>query len=124
MTAFAVEEPMTAAVLPPPFRRDVQPDRDRVIVRLAGELDLVEAPAVATTITELLDVGFQRIIVDLRSVSFIDSAGLRTLLASRGRCHEQGAVLALVRGPRQVERIFELTETASLFAFEDPRTLR
>jgi len=31
---------MAATVPPTPFRCDVQPDRDRVIVRLAGELDL------------------------------------------------------------------------------------
>lgn len=115
---------MMAAVLPPPFRCDVQPDRDRVIVHLEGELDLLGAPAVADTIADLLDVGFQRIVVDLRSVSFIDSSGLRTLLTSRSRAYERGAALALVRGPQQVERVFELTGTSSLFAFEDARRLR
>ena len=93
-------------------------------MHLEGELDLLGAPAVADTITDLLDVGFQRIVVDLRLVSFLDSTGLRTLLTSRSRAYERGVALALVRGPRPVERIFELTGTSSLFAFEDARRLR
>jgi len=106
---------MTAAVLPPPFRCDVQPDRDRVVVRPAGEVDLFEAP-----VLNRLSNGFERIVVDLRLLSFMDSMGVELLLAIRERAHEHGAALALVRGPWQVERLFELTATASLFAFEDP----
>ena len=115
---------MTAAAIPPPFHCDVQPDRDRVIVRLSGDFDLFAAPAVVDTITELLDVGFTRIVVDLRRLSFIDSTGLQSLLTMRARAHERGATFALVHGPHAVERIFEITETTSLFAFEDPRSVR
>jgi len=115
---------MTPAVTPFPFRCDVVPDRERVTVRLAGELDLVEAPTVARTLTELLDSGFKRVVVDLRLVSFLDSTGLQTLLGARAHARECDAVLALVRPPRLVQRIFEVTDTTSLFAFDDPRSLR
>jgi anti-sigma B factor antagonist len=120
----AVEMPMTAAVLPPSFSCDVHPDRDRVIVRLTGELDLAEAPIVAKTIEELLEVGFDRIVIDLRSLSFMDSTGLRMLLDARRTARAGRAELALVRGPREVQRVFEITGTESLFAFRDARTLR
>jgi anti-anti-sigma factor len=43
-------------------------------------------------------------VLDLREVSFMDSAGLRLVLeASRA-----GASFAVVRGPREVQRLFDL----------------
>jgi anti-sigma B factor antagonist len=116
--------PMTAAVNPSPFRCDVRAERDRVIASLAGELDLTEASTVARTLTELLDTGVKRIVIDLRLVSFIDSTGLQTLLGLRAQAHERDAALALIRGPLHVQRIFEITDTTSLFAFEEPQSLR
>jgi anti-sigma B factor antagonist len=115
---------MAATVLPTQFAIDVEPDRDRVIVRLSGELDLVEATRVTEALEELLGVGFARIAVDLRSLSFMDSTGLHALLTSRDAAHACGAQMALVRGPDAVHRIFELTDMASVFVFADPRDLR
>jgi anti-anti-sigma factor len=121
--SLAVEVPMTATVLPVPFAVDVEPDRDRVIVRLIGELDLVEAPRLAEVLDDLLRVGFKRVAVDLRALSFLDSSGLHALLTAREAAHACGAQLALVRGPGAVHRVFEVTGMTSVFTFEDPRYL-
>src|SRR3954469_13510793 len=54
------------------FLCDVQPDpdRDRVFVRVAGELDVNAVPQVAATVDDLLDAGFGRVVIDLRGLSF------------------------------------------------------
>src|SRR3954465_599241 len=67
---------MQQSAISPEFFCDVQPDRERVIVALGGELDLAAAPQLAATVDELLDVGFGRIVVDLRPLTFLDSGGV------------------------------------------------
>ncbi len=55
----------------------------------------------------------------------MDCSGLRTLLRANQLAREnshQHLRLRLRQGPRQIERIFDLTGTAALFSFEDVNT--
>jgi anti-sigma B factor antagonist len=115
---------MQQSVPSPGFLCDVRPDRERVIVAVAGELDVGAAPQVAETIDDLLDVGFKAIVVDLRELSFLDSAGVHALITAENDARQRGSALSVVRGPRHVHRVFELTGTDSLFAFDDGRPIR
>jgi anti-sigma B factor antagonist len=107
----------------PDFCFDVRPDRDRAIVAVAGELDLGTAPRVAATVDELVDAGFARIVVDLRRLSFLDSAGVHALISARDRADRHRCALSLVRAPRDVHRVFALTATESLVRFDDGREI-
>src|SRR3954452_10019802 len=111
---------MQQSTVPAGFLCDVQPDRDGVVVRMIGELDFGAAPQVATAVDELLAAGFARVVIDLRELSFLDSAGVHTLVAAQRSADRRGAALSVVRGPHEVHRVFELTATDSLLAFEDP----
>jgi anti-anti-sigma factor len=103
----------------PSFFCDVRPERDRVIVAVAGELDLDAAPRVAATVDELVDAGFAHVVVDLRALTFLDSSGLQALLSARASAERRGSALSLVPGPRAVHQVFELTGTESMFCFDD-----
>jgi anti-sigma B factor antagonist len=59
-----------------------------VIVALRGELDLVDAPAVAAAL-RVIAAREPRIIVDLTGLEFIDASGVAAL--SRGRRHARNA---------------------------------
>jgi anti-sigma B factor antagonist len=83
-----------------PFRCEVEPDRATVRVRPVGELDLETVPVVDAELAELWSVGFTRLVVDLRSVTFLDSTGLRMLLAWQARSAADGMVFGVVPGPR------------------------
>jgi anti-sigma B factor antagonist len=107
------------SALSPEFSCAVRPDRERAIVRLAGELDLCAAPQVAATIDELLDVGFAQIVIDLRELSFLDSSGVNMLVAALRSAEQRACALSLVRGADRVHRVLELTATDSLFGFDD-----
>jgi anti-sigma B factor antagonist len=106
---------MQRSAISPEFFCDVRPDRERVIVAVGGELDLAAAPRLAATVDELVDVGFGRIVVDLRPLTFLDSAGVHTLISAADRAARRRCALSLVRGSREVHRVFELTATDSLF---------
>jgi anti-anti-sigma factor len=109
---------MQQSALSPDFFCAVEPDRERVIVRVAGELDVCVASDVGATVDELLDVGFSRIVVDLRQVTLLDSAGVHMLVAAQRSAERRDAALSLIAGPPHVHRVLELTATASLFAID------
>jgi anti-sigma B factor antagonist len=103
----------------------VQPDRGRVIVRLVGELDIAVAGRVEATVKELVDVGFADIVVDLRGLSFMDSAGVH-MLVSMKRWAEQATCRVSVipgRGTRTPQRVLELTGAESLLRFVSAETI-
>jgi len=74
-----------------------------VVVAPVGEIDLATVDVLAAEIAVARE-DCERLVLDLREVSFLDSAGLRLVLeTSRG----EGA-FAVVRGPLEVQRVFEL----------------
>lgn len=92
---------------------------DRSVLTLYGELDLASASLLAASLGEAESSGATEVVIDLGALEFIDSAGLHTLLDANSRSIARGHRLSLLRGPRPVQRLFELTETASFFAFDD-----
>ena len=79
-----------------------------VVLELRGELDLATVPIVQREMRQAK--GFHDLVViDLRQVSFMDSAGLQLLLSLQKRMRERGGSLLVVQGSRQVRRLFELT---------------
>jgi anti-sigma B factor antagonist len=86
-----------------------QLERGVVSVRLAGEFDLVQAYAFDEQVRAVEEQHPDVIVVDLRQVTFVDSAGLARILAARRRAQRAGRRFAVVRGCRAVERLFALT---------------
>ena len=58
---------------------------DAVVVRLAGELDLYNAPAVREALAEAGGRGSARVVVDLSEVTFVDSIALGTFVAAHAK---------------------------------------
>ena len=98
-------------------------DRDgRAVVVIRGELDLATAPDLEAAIKSRLDDG-QDVVVDLRELEFMDSTGLRVLVAAHGRVEgtEQrflivrplpGASIERILAVAGVERVLDLTDDA------------
>ena len=47
--------------------------------------------------------------LDLRNLAFMDSTGLRLLIAADTRARQQGRRLTIVKGPEPVQRVFRIT---------------
>ena len=94
-------------------------DEGTLVLALYGELDM----ATADTLTRKLDmVGSlppARVVVDLSGLQFLDSTGLHALISVHREWSTAERSFKLIRGPRAVQRVFELTETEALFEFED-----
>jgi anti-sigma B factor antagonist len=87
---------------------DVRHERDRVVVELHGELDLVSAPLLQAEIENPEIDSTEVVVLDLQDLRFIDSAGLRVILATHERSHQRGQAFALSRGSAQVQRLLSV----------------
>jgi anti-anti-sigma factor len=103
-----------------PFRVDVEPERESVRVAPVGELDIATVDKLQVEVTRLLETGFEKIILDLRGVRFLDSTGLRLVLELDGAARENSHELCVIRGSDVVHRIFEVTQVAERLNFVDP----
>jgi anti-sigma B factor antagonist len=83
------QEPPVAAV----ERRD-----GATVVRLAGELDLYNAPELRETLFALADEGPGRLVVELSEVEFMDSTALGVLIETRTRLPNRRAFLLAAPG--------------------------
>lgn len=117
-----MSHPFSESFLPDPerFDCDVEPEREGVRVVPSGQLDMATVPILEARLLELQESGFRRLIVDLRRLDFIDSTGLRLLLACDAEARKDGFSFALIAGPPKVQRLFELTKTLHVLPFIDP----
>jgi anti-sigma B factor antagonist len=96
-------------------------DPPAAIVALVGEHDAYSSQRLENELSVLLDEG-QRIVVDLRDATFIDSTTLSVLLGTRLQAERASLGFALVLPEReytQVRRILDLTRLGSTFAIFD-----
>lgn len=85
------------------------------IFRLAGELDLKEAPNVEAKLGARATGEKPRAVVNLERLEYIDSAGLRALLKSGKAFSAKGGTLVLVAPSPAVRHVLEITRTLSQF---------
>ena len=82
---------------------------DCVLLELSGELDLASAPKLEDELRRVEGEGPELIVLDLRPLAFMDSSGLRALLAADSRAREAGRRLVLIRGDERVQRVLKIT---------------
>lgn len=89
---------------------------DPVIVLVEGEVDLATSPRLEQALDEALSAaGATGVCVDLSKVEFMDSAGLRVLVAARRRADDSGLSMTLREPHDRVRRIIEITGLAEVF---------
>ena len=84
------------------------PGQARVV--LIGELDIASSEGLENELAAIEADSPGTLVLDLRRVEFIDSTGLRALVAADERARSEGRRLAVVRGPNAVERLLALTQ--------------
>jgi anti-sigma B factor antagonist len=100
---------MTTSSREGPLEVRVDEDGDSLTVRVVGELDLATAPIVEDSLRSARERNPSSIVLDLDSVGFIDSTGLRMLLVAARRSREDGDRLRIRCRAGPVRRMIELT---------------
>ena len=95
-------------------------ERGRAMLTLRGELDLATVPEAEAALMRLEhDPEAATIVLDLRRLAFMDSTGLRFVLAAGARASGSDRRFVIVRGPRNVHRVFHLARLEDRLEFAD-----
>ena len=93
-----------------PFRCEVIPDGDQVVVRPHGELDMATIGAVEQELRHQRRSGFRTLVLDLSGLSFMDSTGLHLVMRWTKESAQDGFAFEVEPGPPAVMRVFALAE--------------
>jgi anti-sigma B factor antagonist len=90
------------------------------VLELSGRVTLgEESNQLRTKIKELLAQGKKRLVLDLGNVSYIDSAGLGTLVAGYTSSQSQGAAMKLANLTRRFREQLNITKLVTVFDVYD-----
>src|SRR5436189_5034441 len=105
---------------PPPFSIDVAQEGDRTSLTLQGELDLATVGELEDALRTRLEAG-EDVVVDLRGLAFMDSSGVRALVASHQSAQDHGGSLVIVRATRgnEVDRVIDVSGIATALGMVD-----
>ena len=94
-----------------PFRVESVRDERHAVVQVAGELDALTAPRLHDELVALADSGVDRVVLDLRRLTFVDSFGLGVIVSARRRLNPNGNALCVVADDDQhtLRRVLEIT---------------
>ena len=89
---------------------------DVAVVAISGRLDALQAGELRQLLQGHIDDGTIRLVVDLSTAEFVDSAGLAALVRGMKQARSSGGDLRLV-APQNPEamRVFELTRFDKVF---------
>ena len=85
----------------------------------AGELDIATTPALEQAIVAATTERGAALVLDLRELTFMDSTGLRALAQANARAGDSGIALSIIRGPRQIERVLEISGLGAMLPLVD-----
>jgi anti-anti-sigma factor len=97
---------------PPAFALEEERRGAVAVLRVSGEVDVAASGAVRARVD---GAAAGPLVIELSEVTFVDSSGLRELLRARMEAERLGGRLVLAGVPPILERLLDLTGTASMF---------
>ena len=95
---------------------EIKKTADTATIEVAGRLDTTSAPALEKAILE--DIGdAKHLVLDMKAVQYISSAGLRVLLGAQKKMQKIGS-MKVVNVCETVMEVFEMTGFADILVIE------
>jgi anti-sigma B factor antagonist len=102
--------------MPPEFALNEDAlDDDRHVVAVRGEIDLFTAPELKQKLTDAIEAGKSRIVVDLSETTFLDSTALGVLIGAVKRLRSRDGALVIVNTDQNIAKTFEITGLDQIF---------
>jgi anti-sigma B factor antagonist len=90
---------------------------DRVtILPVSGRVDSSSAPALEARLRELVDAGKIQLVLDLKNVEYMSSAGLRAMVSTLKAVKRVNGDLVIANPSPRVEEVLRLAGLTSIFA--------
>ena len=100
------------------FRHTVTDHSDHALLTLAGDLDFAAHADLQDHIVSLVGAG-HAVVVDCAGITFLDSMGLRALIAGLLAAEDAGQSFELAAPSAPVLRVLELSGTLNRFPLRD-----
>ena len=95
---------------------EIKKNETETIIEIVGRLDTITAPALDKTINE--DRGdAKNIVLDVKGMEYISSAGLRVLLSAQKKMQKIGS-MKVINVCEEVMEVFEMTGFADILVIE------
>jgi anti-sigma B factor antagonist len=108
--------------MPPQFSlSETNLDDQRHVVAVTGEIDLFTAPELKAMLSEAVEAGRTRIVVDLTETTFLDSTALGVLIGAVKRLRSRDGVLTIVNTDANIAKTFEITGLDQIFTIRPTR---
>jgi len=91
------------------------PEAGHHVVAARGEIDLFTAPDLKQVLTDAIEGGAHRVVLDLSEVSFLDSTALGVLIGAVKRLRTRGGTLAIVNTDASIAKTFQITGLDQIF---------
>lgn len=89
------------------------------VIVVMGEIDVATAPQLRERLHEVITQGNATVVLDLLSVSFLDSTALGVMVGALKRCRELGGELHVLVTDQRILKIFEITGLTNVFVIAD-----
>ncbi len=96
-------------------------DAERRVVAVSGEIDLFTAPELKAALSETIDSGGSRIVVDLTETTFLDSTALGVLIGAVKRLRSGDGRLTIVNVDDNIAKTFQITGLDQIFPMSATR---
>ena len=94
---------------------DATPIDNITAVAVKGRVDSATADSLTSRLVELVKAGASRLVIDFREVSYISSAGFRTLLITARAVTQASGAMVLCGISAEVQRLFDVSGFSDLF---------
>ena len=95
---------------------EIKRQPETVLIELVGRLDTNTAPALDKTLCE--DIGdVQNLVLDIKGLEYISSAGLRVLLSAQKKMQKKGS-MKVTNASEAVMEVFEITGFVDILTIE------
>ena len=91
---------------------EIKKNATETIIEIVGRLDTITAPALDKTINEDI-AGTENLVLDVKGMEYISSAGLRVLLGAQKKMQKIGS-MKVTGVCEEVMEVFEMTGFADL----------
>ncbi len=86
------------------------------VVRIEGKLDTQSSPDAQAQLTQLIDQGATKLVVNFEKLDYISSAGLRILLAAAKRLKGNSGELRICGLNEVVQEVFDISGFTTILA--------
>ena len=95
---------------------EIKKNAEETVIKIVGRLDTITAPELDRTINEdISDV--KNLVLDIKGLEYISSAGLRVLLGAQKKMQKIGA-MKLINVCAEVMEVFEMTGFSDILEIE------